>query len=128
MSSRDQPDRPVILLVEEGSRQRKDIMSYLSQEEFRVFQAGDTDGALSLLESRTDVRGFVTDAHVTGTLDGYELARLVRERWPAIAVVVMSGHSDASSGPVPDGAEFIAKPDLFGHLAPTLHRMIEQAQ
>jgi hypothetical protein len=50
-----------------------------------VFQAGDTDGALALLEARTDVQGFVTDAHVTGTIDGYELARLVRERWPAIA-------------------------------------------
>jgi hypothetical protein len=61
----------------------------------------------------------VTDAHVTGTIDGFELARLVRERWPAIAVVMMSGHSDASSGPVPEGADFIAKPYLFEHLAPT---------
>jgi DNA-binding response OmpR family regulator len=53
MSSYDQPDRPVILLVEEDSRQRKDIMGYLSEDEFRVFQAGDTDGALALLEART---------------------------------------------------------------------------
>ena len=119
MSSPHQTDRPVILLVEEDSRQRKDIMGYLSEDEFRVFQAGDTDGALALLEARPDVRGFVTDAHVTGTTDGFELARLVRERWPAIAVVMMSGHSDASSGPVPEGADFIAKPYLFEHLAPT---------
>ena len=103
-------------------------MGYLSEDEFRVFQAGDTDGALALLEARTDVRGFVTDAHVTGTIDGYELACLVRERWPAVAVVMMSGHSDASSGPVPEGADFIAKPYLFEHLAHTLRRMIEQAK
>ncbi len=128
MSSSDPANRPVILLVEEDSRQRKDIMVYLSEDEFRVFQAGDTDGALALLEARTDVRGFVTDAHVSGTIDGYELARVVRERWPAIAVVMMSGHSDASSGPVLDGAEFIAKPYILEHLAPTLRRMISGAE
>jgi DNA-binding NtrC family response regulator len=121
----DRTDKPVILLVEEDTRQRKDILAYLNRE-FRVFEAGETDGALALLEARADVQGLVTDAHVTGTLDGYELARLVRQRWPEIAVVMMSGHSDASSGPVPDGAEFIAKPYLLEHLAPTLRRMIGQ--
>jgi len=91
-----------------------------------VFEAGDTDGALALLETRTDVQGLVTDAHVTGTIEGYELVRVVRQRWPAMAVVMTSGHSDASSGPVPDGAEFIANPYLFEHLASTLRRMIER--
>ncbi len=125
MPQPDRPDRPVIILVEEDTRQRQDILGYLNKE-FRVFEAGETDGALALLEARADVQGLVTDAHVTGTLDGYELARLVRQRWPDIAVVMMSGHSDASSGPVPDGAEFVAKPYLLEHLAPTLRRMIGQ--
>ena len=126
MPQPDRPDRPVIILVEEDTRQRQDILGYLKKE-FRVFEAGETDEALALLEARADVQGLVTDAHVTGTLDGYELARLVRQRWPDMAVVIMSGHSDASSGPVPDGAEFVAKPYLLEHLAPTLRRMAEQA-
>ena len=125
MPQPDRPDRHVIILVEEDTRQRQDILGYLNKE-FRVFEAGETDGALALLEARADVQGLVTDAHVTGTLDGYELARLVRQRWPDIAIVMMSGHSDASSGPVPDGAEFVAKPYLLEHLAPTLRRMIEK--
>jgi hypothetical protein len=41
----------VILLVEEDSRQRKDIVGHLS-EEFRVFQAGDTDGGLAYYARR----------------------------------------------------------------------------
>ncbi len=117
--------KPVILLVEEDIRQRKDIRGYLN-EEFRVFEAGETNGALALLEARGDVQGLVTDAHVTGTIDGYELARVVRQRWPDMAVVMISGHSDASSGPVPEGAEFVAKPYLLDHLAPRLRKMIEQ--
>ena len=119
----DRTDKPVILLVEEDTRQRKDILAYLN-EEFRVFEAGETNGALALLEARGDVQGLVTDAHVTGTIDGHELARVVRERWPDIAVVMIAGHSDASSGPVPDGAAFISKPYLLEHVAPTLRRMI----
>jgi PleD family two-component response regulator len=121
----DRTDKPVILLVEEDTRQRKDIRGYLN-EEFRVFEAGETNGALALLEARGDVQGLVTDAHVTGTIEGYELARLVRQRWPKIAVVIISGRSDASSGPVPEGAEFIAKPYLLEQLAPRLREMIEQ--
>jgi DNA-binding NtrC family response regulator len=115
----------VIILVEEDTRQRQDILGYLNKE-FRVFEAGETNGALALLEARADVQALVTDAHVTGTIDGHELARVVRRRWPDIAVVMISGHSDASSGPVPEGAEFIAKPYLPEHLAPTLRRMIRQ--
>ena len=119
--------KPVILLVEEDTRQRKDILAYLN-EEFRVFEAGETNGALALLEARGDVQGLVTDAHVTGTIDGYELARVVRQRWPAIAVIIISGHSDASSGPVPEGAEFVAKPSLLEQLAPRLREMIERGR
>jgi hypothetical protein len=65
----------------------------------------------------------VTDAHVPGAIDGFELARVIRERWPEIGVVLTSGHSDPSSGPVPDGAAFVAKPYLFEHLGPTLARL-----
>jgi hypothetical protein len=52
------------------------------------------------------------------------LVRKVREIRPEIAVVMISGHSDPSSGPVPEGAAFVAKPYLLEHLAPTLRRMI----
>ena len=60
-------------------------------------------------------------------MDGFELAEVARSRWPHIAVVMMSGHSDASSGPVPTGAEFISKPYLLSHLVPTLRRMTRAA-
>ena len=51
----------------------------------------------------------------------------VRERWPGVAVVMMSGHSDESSGPIPDGGDFVSKPYLFSHLVPALERLIGRA-
>ncbi len=117
----------LVVIAEEDITQRREIVRYLQESDFRVLEATDADEAMALLRSHRDVQAFVTDAHVPGKRDGYELARVVRERWPAVAVVLMSGHSDASSGPVPDGADFIAKPYLFEHLASTLHRMIDRA-
>jgi two-component system, response regulator PdtaR len=124
MNARKRQQRAVILLVEEDGRVRRDIAKHLVEHGFDVIEASDSDQALALLQGRADVRGFVTDAHVPGRIDGFELARVVRERWPDIGVVMMSGHSDASSGPIPPGGEFIAKPYLFEYLAPTLRRFL----
>ncbi len=118
----------LVVIAEEDITQRREIARYLQEHGFRVLEAADADEAMTLLRSHSDVQAFVTDAHLPGKRDGYELARVVRERWPAIAVVMMSGHSDASFGPVLDGAEFIAKPYILEHLAPTLHRMINGAE
>jgi DNA-binding NtrC family response regulator len=116
--------RPLILILEEETHERQAIADNLRETGFAVLEAENSDSALGFLESRSDMRGFVADAHVPGSIDGFELARMVRERWPNLAVVMMSGHSDARSGPVPDGAEFVAKPYLFSHLAPTLRRLL----
>jgi DNA-binding NtrC family response regulator len=108
----------LVVVAEEDTTQRREIARYLQEHDFRVLEAADADEALALLRSHHDVQAFVTDAHLPGKRDGYELTSVVKERWPAVAVVLMSGHSDASSGPVPEGADFIAKPYLFEHLAP----------
>ncbi len=126
MPSRKHDERALIVLLEEEASQRQAIARYLDEAGFAVIEAEDSDSAIAALEGRSDVHGLVTDAHVPGGIDGFELAGLVRKRWPAIAVVLMSGHSDASSGPVPEGGEFIAKPYLFSHLAPTLERLIRR--
>ncbi len=69
----------------------------------------------------------VTDAHVPGCMDGFELAEVARTRWPHLAAVMMSGHSDSTSGPAPKAAEFISKPYLLGQLGQTLRRMTKAA-
>jgi DNA-binding response OmpR family regulator len=125
-SSRSQK-HPMIVLVEEETTVRQAIARHLQDAGFAVVEATDSDMAMTILEQRPDVQGLVTDAHVPGKIDGFELAGLVRKRWPTVAVVMMSGHSDPSSGPVPEGGEFIAKPYLLSHLAPALDRLIGRA-
>ena len=116
----------LVIIAEEDTTQRREIVRYLQENDFRVLHAADADEAMALLRSYPNAKAFVTDAHIPGKIDGHELARVVRQRWPDMGVVIISRHSDASSGSVPDGAEFIAKPYLLEHLAPTLRRMIGQ--
>ncbi len=125
MRSRPDGDR-LVIIAEEDTTQRREIVQYLEENDFRVLHAADGYEAMALLRSHPEAQAFVTDAHIPGKYDGYELAHAVRERCPDMVVVMMSGHSDASSGPVPVGVEFVAKPYLLEHLAPTLRRLIEQ--
>ncbi len=119
-----QQQSPVIVLVDEEPTIRQATARHLQEAQFEVLEATDSDAALTLLEKRSAVHALVTDAHLPGRIDGFELAGRARERWPELAVVMMSGHSDATSGPVPDGAEFVAKPYLSTHLVPALNRLL----
>ena len=127
MPSSAQRTDPTIVLVEDEPSEREPIMRHLQERGFAVEVVDNSDAALALFEKRSDIQGLVTDAHVPGKIDGFELAALVRERWPGVAVVMMSGHSDASSGPVPDGGDFVSKPYLFSHLVPALNRLMGKA-
>ena len=118
------PPQPLVILVEEETHEREFITEHLGAGGYETIGVDTSDEALSLLESRSDARAIITDAHVPGQIDGWELAQEVRQRWPDLAVVLMSGHSDPSSGPIPDGAEFVSKPYLPEHLLPTLQRMM----
>ncbi|WP_188312078.1 response regulator [Salinarimonas soli] len=113
---------PAVLVVEEETHQREAIVSHLEAAGFSALGVESTDEALGLLRART-ILALVTDAHLPGPMDGFELAQTARERFADLPVVMMSGHSDASSGALPEGAAFVAKPYLLEHLVPTLRRM-----
>jgi CheY-like chemotaxis protein len=119
-----QDQTPVIVLVDEEPTIWQATTRQLQEASFEVVEATDSDEALRLLEKLSAVHALVTDAHVPGRIDGFELAAMARRRWPDLAVVMMSGHSDATSGPVPEGGEFVAKPYLSTHLVPTLNRLL----
>lgn len=124
MSDRSKTTRPMVLLVEEETDELDVIKVYLEGEGFAVIGSSSSDDALEYVETHSEIRAVVTDAHVPGRIDGVEFAQVIRELWPHLAVVMTSGHSDAQSGALPEGAVFINKPNLLEYLAPTLHRMI----
>ena len=98
-----------ILVVEDEPLISLALKWELEDNGYDVALAQDADCAIQLLES-TDVDLIVTDVNMPGTMDGMELAFSVRDRWPPIKIVVMSGKHMPLPDHLPSQTVFIAKP------------------
>jgi PAS domain S-box-containing protein len=79
-----------VLVVEDNSGVRRVVARQLRDLGYRVVECDGPSAALDVLQSeRIDL--LFTDIVMPGGLDGVELARLARERWPALKVVLTSG-------------------------------------
>jgi len=107
----EQPrSRALILLVEDEPLVRMVGADLLEEAGFEVLEASNGDEALSVLETRPDVRVLFTDINMPGSLDGLELAQLVHRRWPEVGLLVTSGRLQLHSDDIPDNGHFVPKP------------------
>jgi len=102
--------RPVVLLVEDELLVRLTQVDILREAEFWVVEAQDADEAFDLLKKRRDINVVLTDVNMPGSMDGFEFARLVRQGWPDVGVLVISGKLVPKPGDLPDGTHFLQKP------------------
>jgi CheY-like chemotaxis protein len=51
-----------------------------------------------------------TDVNMPGSMDGVKLAHAVRNRWPPIKIVVVSGHVQLDENDLPPNSRFFGKP------------------
>ena len=81
-----------ILVVEDNEELRATVLAQLTPLGYRLFEATDGDAALAMLESGSETIDLLfTDVVMPGQINGRELARVVRERWPSIRVLLTSG-------------------------------------
>jgi CheY-like chemotaxis protein len=97
----------VILLAEDETLIRLVANDMLTDAEYRVVEARDGQEALAILAKQNAVRAVLTDVNMPH-VDGLALAKIVRERWPHIGVVIASGKPMPSG--LPFGTRFISKP------------------
>src|SRR4029079_550967 len=83
-----------VLVVEDESLIRMDIVDCLEEAGFLIAEASNADEAINILQSRADIRLVFTDIHMPGSMDGLKLAAFVRKRWPPIKIIVTSGHTE----------------------------------
>jgi CheY-like chemotaxis protein len=69
-----------VLVVENEPLVRAVAVEALETEGFEVIAAPSADYAVTLLQSRDDIDVVFTDVAMPGTLNGFDLARLVRGR------------------------------------------------
>jgi DNA-binding NtrC family response regulator len=77
---------------------------------FEVESVRTADEAVDIIGQRSEQTAFLfTDVQTPGPIDGIDLARLVKTRWPHVEVLVTSGRPVAKAI-LPDGVRFTSKP------------------
>lgn len=81
-----------ILVVEDEPVLRFLIVEELEDAGYEVFEADDASHAIAILEAQADIRLVLTDIDLFTAAEGLELAKLVRDRWPPIRIILTSGN------------------------------------
>ena len=97
-----------VLVVEDDVMMRTKLAEELQDAGYLVVEASDGTEAVEILTLTPDVKIVISDVRMPGPIDGVELCRRVRSRYPGIKVVLSSGEPDAADSIAHDG--FFVKP------------------
>jgi PAS domain S-box-containing protein len=119
-----------ILVAEDHPDVRKFTVSALRSYGYRVIEADNSEHVLGLINrERGRVDLIVTDV-VMPELGGREMVTVVRNRWPHVKVVFMSGYSEDAvllHGVLEKNSTFIEKPFTPSQLAAKVQELMTQS-
>ena len=100
----------VVLIVDDDPLLRMLAVDVVEEAGFAAIEEGDADEAVALLEVRSDIALVFTDINMPGTMDGLKLAHAVRDRWPPVKIIVVSGQIRPGQEELPPNTRFFEKP------------------
>ncbi len=118
-----------ILIVEDNSDLRTVSTRQLSDLGYRTLEASDGKQALDVLAAHPEIALLFSDIVMPGGITGIELARVARERYPQLKILLTSGYAArATANGFHDigGLDFLMKPFRKHELANKLRDLIEQ--
>jgi PAS domain S-box-containing protein len=116
-----------VLVVEDQAEVRRYTATALKAYGYQVIQAENAGEALLLGERESERIDLILTDVVMPSLSGRELADRLKERWPGIKVLFMSGYTDDTMvhhGVLQKDVEFIQKPFSPAHLAIKVREML----
>ena len=120
-----------ILIVDDEESIRRSLAGILSDEGFETDSVADGESALTALRQGEEVPDLVLlDIAMPGR-DGVEILAEIRQAWPALPVVMMSGHGTIETAvrATQLGAfDFIEKPLSIEKLLLTLHHALDRTR
>jgi two-component system NtrC family sensor kinase len=123
-----EPGESTLLIVDDDEHVRRALRRVLRRARCRVLDAPEAQAALEIL-ARETVQVVVSDYRMPG-MSGVELLRAVKERWPRIQRVLLTGQADSTA--IEEAVNqseifrFIWKPWDDGHLLITIQSAIDQ--
>jgi CheY-like chemotaxis protein len=101
---------PVILVVEDDPTLCYITSALIEDVGYEVITALNADEAIEILEHNKNIRVVFTDVEMPGSMDGLNLAKVVRNRWPSVEIILTSGHHGLVAADLPEGTLFLLKP------------------
>jgi CheY-like chemotaxis protein len=114
--------RGVVLVVEDEPLVRMVAAATIEDAGFETIEAVGAESAIAILEVRQDIRIVFADIQMPGSMDGLKLARVVRDRWPPIELILTSGVMKIGQRDLPERSVFLAKPYSLDALTTALSR------
>lgn len=103
--------RNTVVVVEDEPLVRLAATDLFAEAGITVVEFNDGDAAMDYLrDHKGDVAAVFTDMYLPGDTDGLELAGIVSEVCPDIAVLVTSGQHRDRPGRLGPGVRYVAKP------------------
>lgn len=96
LSLESKPKPQTVLVVEDEVLVRMVIADYLRECGYHVVEAGSAAEAIIVLESPEPVDIVFSDVQMPGEMDGFGLARWVRQNRPNLKMLLTSGNARAA--------------------------------
>lgn len=117
------PGRPVVLVVEDEPILRMMAVDVVEEAGFEAVEVAGAEDAIAILETRLDIRIVFTDIDMPGGADGMKLAAAIRNRWPPIEIIIISGRRAPRPEDMPARGIFFSKPYKRTEVAEAIRRL-----
>ncbi len=115
----------IILVVEDEPLLRLAAVDLVEAAGYEALAAADATEAVAVLEARDDIRIVFTDVDMPRGVDGMRLAAIIRDRWPPIKLILVSGHIQDPGDQIPAETVFFAKPYREEQIVEAIRQMLQ---
>jgi CheY-like chemotaxis protein len=124
-----QSKNPAVLIVEDDAEVRSLAATLLEDEQLNVIECESAEAALAImLIGGREVAMIFADVRLRGVMDGIDLAREVKMRWPLLPVILTSGLPRERVGDLPLGVDYMPKPWQPLHVLIAAEQALASAQ
>ena len=115
--------RPLVLIIEDEPIQRMMALDFVEEAGFDAIEARDAADAISILETRPDIRIVFADIDMPHGVDGLKVAAAIRDRWPPIELIITSGKRSLKQDDIPARMVFFLKPYQVERVITAMQRL-----
>jgi DNA-binding NtrC family response regulator len=111
-----------VLVVDDDPMMRMRVADLVQMAGMQAIEAADAEEAVEILDDREDIDIVLSDIDMPGRMNGLKLASVVRDRWPDVDILLMTGHVIVPVEELPIGSVVVSKPLDEGFVVRQLHK------